>query len=238
MFRTATPHRRSADTRARILHIALSSFRQVGLDAATMRQISKDAGVALGAAYYYFPSKEAIIQAFYDGIQQEHRQRLAATLSEANLDLEARLRAAFHTKLDILQGDRKLVGALFRYTGEPDHPLSTLGEATRRIRQQSIAVFTLAIGNEKLPDDIRTLLPTALWALHMGILVYFVYDASPNQERTRKLVDGALALVVRLLALARFPLLKPFRGSLFALLRDAGLFPSSPLPKETQEEAL
>lgn len=236
---TRAPYKRSAETRARILASALATFRQGGLDAATMRQISKDAGVALGAAYYYFPSKEAIVQAFYDEVQERHRQGVEAALAEGDLHFEARLRVAFHAKLDILQGDRRLLGALFRYTGEPDHPLSALGTGTRQNRDQSTAIFALAMGNEKLPSDIRTLLPSALWALHMGILLYFIYDTSPNQERTRKLVDGALSLIVRLLALAKFPLLKPLRGSLFSLLRDAGLFPSlssaspeSSLPQE------
>jgi len=239
MFKAAAPNKRSAETRSRILHTALATFRQHGLDSATMRQISKEAGVALGAAYYYFPSKEAIVQAFYDSVQEEHHQRVSSALSESpTADLEARLRVAFHTKLDILQGDRQLLGSLFRYTGEPDHPLSALGPGTRPNRDRSIAVFALAIGDEKLPDDIHTLLPTALWALHMGILLYFIYDTSPNQQRTRKLVDGVLSLVVRLLALVKFPLLKPFRGSLFALLRDAGLFPepSSPASVVLQED--
>jgi AcrR family transcriptional regulator len=238
MFNTVTPYKRSTETRSRILSTALATFRQAGLDSATMRQISKDAGVALGAAYYYFPSKEAIVQAFYDTVQQEHRQRVSAALSESGADLEARLRIAFHSKLDMLEPDRKLLGALFRYTGEPDHPLSTLGPGTRTNRERSIAVFALAIGDQKLPEDIRALLPTALWALHMGILLYFIYDTSPNQERTRKLVDGVLSLVVRLLALVTFPLLKPFRGSLFALLRDAGLFPAAIPQAAPQEDAL
>ena len=69
------------------------------------------------------------------------------------------------------------------------------------------------------------MLPAALWALHMGMLLYFIYDESPNQERTRKLADGILQLLVRALALVNFPLLAPVRRSLFALLRDAGLFP-------------
>jgi AcrR family transcriptional regulator len=237
MFKTATPYKRSAETRSRILASALATFRHAGLDAATMRQISKDAGVALGAAYYYFPSKEAIVQAFFDTVQEQHQQRVAAALAETGLDLEARLRLAFHTKLDILQGDRKLLGALFRYTGEPDHPLSALGNGTRQNRDQSTAIFALAIGDEKLPDDIRSLLPSALWALHMGILLYFIYDNSPNQERTRRLVDGALSLIVRLLSLAKFPLLKPFRGGLFSMLREAGLLPSTPPSAEFQEEA-
>jgi hypothetical protein len=131
-----------------------------------------------------------------------------------------------------LRGDRKLLGTLFRYTGEPEHPLSALGAGTRKNREDSIAVFALALGDERLPDDVQTVLPVTLWALHMGILLYFIYDDSLNQERTRKLCDGLLQLVARALPLVNFPVLKPVRGSLFALLREAGLFaePSSPAP--------
>jgi AcrR family transcriptional regulator len=238
MFKTLSAHRPSADTRQRILSTALAVFRQRGLDAATMREISKEARVALGAAYYYFPSKEAIIQAYYDDVQKEHRARVSAALADSELNLEARLRTAFHFKLDILQGDRKLLGALFRYTGEPDHPLSILGEGTRQNREQSTAVFAMAIGDEKLPADIRGLLPAGLWALHMAIILYFIYDTSPAQGRSRKLVDGALKLMVQMLSLAKVPLLKPFRGKLLSLLGDAGLLPepSSPAPLSLQEE--
>jgi hypothetical protein len=98
-------------------------------------------------------------------------------------------------------------------------------------------VFALALGDEEMPDDVRVVLPSFLWALHMGILLYFIYDDSPNQERTRKLCDGLLQLCARALPLVNFPLLKPVRGSLFALLREAGLFrePSSPAPVSPQE---
>jgi AcrR family transcriptional regulator len=237
MFNTATSYQHSAETRVRILSAALVTFRQMGLDAATMRQISKDAGVALGAAYYYFPSKEAIVQAFYENVQGEHRQRVLVALAPSGLNLEARLRVAFHSKLDIVEGDRKFLGTLFRYTGEPGHPLSVLGDGARHVREQGIAVFNLAIADEKLPDDIRAFLPTALWALHMAMLLYFIHDSSPNQQRTRKLVDGVISLVVRLLALAKFPLLKPVRRSLISLLREAGLFPEPSLTPVSPQEA-
>ena len=222
----------SEATRAQILKTALETFRRLGMEAATMREIAKAAGVALGSAYYYFPSKEAIVLAYYDNVQAEHRERVQAQMMEGPHNLVQRLQVAFHSKLDILRGDRKLLGTLFRYTGEPEHPLSALGAGTRKNREDSIAVFALALGDERLPDDVQTVLPVTLWALHMGILLYFIYDDSLNQERTRKLCDGLLQLVARALPLVNFPLLKPVRGSLFALLREAGLFaePSSPAP--------
>jgi AcrR family transcriptional regulator len=231
MFNTVARTSKAQLTRAHLLATALRVFRERGLEAATMRELASAAGTSLGSAYYYFPSKEAIIQAYYDDVQAEHARRVGAALGENRLDLKDRLRAAFHSKLDIVQGDRKLLGALFRYTGEPQHPLSALGDGTRKNRQQSMSVFRAAIGDERLPDDIRAILPSALWALHMGILLYFIYDDSPEQRRTRQLVDGVLTLLVRLLALVKLSVLKPVRGSILAILRDAGLLPESDSPQ-------
>jgi AcrR family transcriptional regulator len=231
MFNTATPTPKAQLTRSHILSTALRVFRERGLEAATMRELASAAGASLGSAYYYFPSKEAIIQAYYDDVQEEHAHRVRAALASAHLDLKDRLRAAFHSKLDILQGDRKLLSALFRYTGDPQHPLSALGDGTRANRQQSMSVFLAALGDERLPDDIRAILPSALWALHMGIILCFIYDDSPGQQRTRRLVDSVLALVVRILALLKLSVLKPVRGKLVALLRDAGLLPEPDSPQ-------
>lgn len=231
MFNTAASTAKAQLTRSRLLSTALAIFRERGLEAATMRELAAAAGASLGSAYYYFPSKEAIIQAYYDEVQAEHARRVTAALAEKRLDLDGRLHAAFHAKLDILRGDRKLLSALFRYTGEPHHPLSALGEGTRKNRQESMAVFAMAVGDERLPDDIRGLLPTALWALQLGILLYFIYDDSPEQQRTRRLVDGAIGLIVRTIALAKLPLLKPMRGKVLALLREAGLLPEPESPQ-------
>ena len=225
MFKRATNNPKRPETRALILSTALQVFRERGLEASTMRDLAASAKISLGAAYYYFPSKEAIIQAYYDEVQTEHARRMARVLQDSHLDLNARLRAAFQTKLDILQGDRKLMGALFRFADEPEHPLSFLGPGTRQNRQQSLDVFTAAIGGERLPADIALLLPTALWALHMGILLFFIYDDSPQQERTRKLVDSSITLLTRLLLLVKVPILKPVRGGILSILRDAGLIP-------------
>jgi AcrR family transcriptional regulator len=230
MFNKATP--KAQLTRSHLLATALAVFRQRGLEATTMRELAAAAGASLGSAYYYFPSKEAIIQAYYDDVQTEHARRVASVLAgEGDRDLRDRLLVTYHAKLDILQGDRKLLGALFRYTGEPEHPLSVLSEGTRKNREQSIAVFQAAIGEERLPDDIRAILPTALWALHLALLLYFIYDNSSEQQCTRRLTDGAVTLLVRVLALAKLPVLKAVRGSILALLRDAELLPETYSPQ-------
>jgi AcrR family transcriptional regulator len=227
MFKQEIARGRSSETRASILGGAISLFRERGFDATTMRDVADAAEVAIGAAYYYFPGKEAIVQAYYDDVQKQHAVRVASALGEGRHDFEERLRIAFHAKFEILAQDRKILGALFRYTADPGHPLSAFGPATRATREASIQVFAMAVGKEKLPEDIGEVLPIALWALHMCVLLYFIYDDSTGQTRTHKLIDGVIPMIARALSLARLPIMKPLRGSLVSLMREAGLYPKS-----------
>src|SRR5262245_55378135 len=151
----AVPQRAgSEETRRQILQTALARFRDRGFEETTIRDIAGAAGLSLGAAYYYFRSKEAIVGAYYDYIQHEHRARSRAAF-DTSAGLRDRLRAAFHTKIDVMQEDRRLLRALFRYGGDPAHPLSWFGAATREQRRLSVDVFSEAIAGERLPDDVR-----------------------------------------------------------------------------------
>jgi AcrR family transcriptional regulator len=213
-------------TRQHIFRCALDLFREKGFDGTTMQDVATRADVAKGAAYYYFPSKEAIIQAYYESVQAD-QERICADAFGRTGNLKTRLRTAMHAKFDLARDDRNLLGVVFRYTGEPGHPLSCLGTGTEEIRMRSIDVFRLAIAPEKLPADLALLLPVALWALQMGLLVLFLYDDSMEQTRTRRLADGALDLTLKLLVLARLAVFKPVRAKILSLLRDAELLPSA-----------
>jgi AcrR family transcriptional regulator len=213
---------KSEATREHILDGAIRLFRKDGFDETTMRKVASETEVALGLTYHYFPSKEALVMAYYERVQREHVLVVQEKLKHTHT-LHDRLTMMLQTKLDILQEDRKLLGALFRYTGNPDHPLSFLGKSTAPLRTDCINLFAEVLEPERLPEDLRELLPLALWALHMGLLLYFLYDSSPNLQRTRKLADRSVDMLVGSLKLAKFPLLRPFRRSVMGLLRDADL---------------
>jgi AcrR family transcriptional regulator len=228
------------ETRTRIYDAAMALFRERGFDAATMRDIAAAAGMSLGAAYHYFPSKDSIILAFYDRVTDEHERRVRLALADIK-PLRDRLRAPFHIKLDILQADRPLMGALLRYAGQPDHPLSFLGATTRQMQVRSMAMFAESIRGVNLPQETRVLAPIALWAMHMGILLFFLYDRSPRQQLTRRLVDGGVDLFSTSLKLAKLPVFGGFRRKSLALLDEAGLVPDVPdlaLPKGASGPAL
>ena len=131
-------------TREHILDTAIQLFREDGFDQATMRDVASEAEVALGLAYHYFPSKEALVMAYYQRVQREHRILAGQKLIQLR-SLRDRLAMLLHTKLDILKDDRKLLGALFRYTGSPAHPLSFLGKATAPLRTDCMGLFAEAL---------------------------------------------------------------------------------------------
>src|ERR1051326_6771274 len=82
---------KSDETRDRIVREALALFQERGFEAATMREIAAKAGVATGAAYYYFPSKDAIVMEFYRRSAEEMQTSIAAVLEGVNR-FEDRLR--------------------------------------------------------------------------------------------------------------------------------------------------
>ena len=224
MVKNEPPTAKGEQTRTAIFDTALELFRDRGFDSTTMQDIADAAGIAKSAAYYYFPSKEAIVTAYYEAIQTE-QERLCAEVFAQTSDLRRRLEVALMTKFDLAQHDRKLLGIIFRYAGEPTHPLSCLGEATADVRRRAMRSFSDALSPERLPRDLEQLLPLALWSLQMGLLVLFLYDSTKGQQRTRKLAAGALNLTHKLLALAKLPILKPVRTSILALLSEADLLP-------------
>jgi AcrR family transcriptional regulator len=223
--RRARTTTRGEDTRARIHAAALALFRKKGFDATTMRDVAAAADVALGAAYYYFPSKEALVLAYYERTQQESAAIAAAAFARTE-DVRERLGAAFHARLDVLARDRKLLSGIFRSIADPSAELSIFGERTRHVREDSIRIFDDAISTAKeiaaLDETARRVLVLALWSLHMGVILYFIHDRSRGQEKTRALVDRSLDLVAGLLPLA--PQLGPMFGDAIAtILSGAGL---------------
>ena len=225
MVRNEPATGKGEQTRQEIFESALALFREHGFDATTMQQVADRAGVAKGAAYYYYPSKEAIVQAYYDLLQTGQEQSCERAFAKSK-SLKSRLAVAMLSKFDLVQYDRGLLGVVFRYTGEPAHPLSCLGKGTEDIRRRSIQVFRDAIALELLPTDLKELLPVALWALQMGLLILFLYDETPHQQRTRNLANGALDLTLKFLLLAKLPVLKPVRTRIANLLRAADLLPN------------
>lgn len=209
-------------SRAQIYETAIRLFRERGFDETTMRDIGAELGGAASAAYYYFKSKDAIVLEYYDEIQRKH-EVLVNEMMAHEKDPAKRIAQIHHLKLDILKHDRRLMGALLRYAGEPDNELSFFGEKTRGLRKAAMALFQRALADADLPRDMAQVLPTMLWAAHMGVLLYFLYDKSAEQKNTRALVDRGTQLLMGFIKVAKNPLFQPVRRKTLDFIQDSGL---------------
>ena len=203
--------KKSDQTRNRIFEAALALFRKRGFANATMREIAKQAGVALGAAYYYFDSKDAIVMAFYERAQEEITPLVEDALSMTS-GLKERLGAVIKLKFEYFNPNCSLLGALSTHI-DPQHPLSPFSQTTRAIREKDITFFALAVEGSKVrvPDDLKPYLPRLLWLYQMGLVLFWVFDRSAKQRRTSQLLEKSLAIVVGLIKLSSLPLMRPIR---------------------------
>ncbi len=184
-----------------------------------MREIAGVAGVATGAAYYYFDSKDAIVSAFYQQAQEDMAPELGEGLARCKT-LECRLRTLITKKFEYFAPNRKLLGALSAHA-DPEKPLSPFSKETAPVRNADLAFFERAVTDSrvKLPPGIQPYLPRLLWLYQMGLLLFWVYDHSPNQRRTHALFEGTLKLLLLTLKLAALPLFRPLHRVAEHLLR-------------------
>ena len=213
------PTEASVETGARILDSALELFRQEGFEAATMRAIAAKAGVATGAAYYYYPSKEAIVMAFYRRSCDEMQAGIQQALQDVS-GLENLLYELIWAKIKYFKPNRGVLRALLRNGADPRHPLSPFSSETKEIREIDIAWFQqiLTISSVRIARDLSPHMPEVLWLFQMGIIFVWVTDDSAAQARTARLLKLAVRIVARLVQMSALPFMRPVRKTVVELI--------------------
>ncbi|MGO4491190.1 TetR family transcriptional regulator [Arthrobacter sp. 2YAF22_2] len=197
---------KSEQTRQLVADVALRMFRDLGFEKTTMRAIAAEAGVSVGNAYYYFASKDDLVHELYLQVQAEHAHKAAEAVVGVK-DLSGRLKATMHAGLDVMAPYHRF-GAEFIATAiRPASPVNPFNDASTAAREASLAIFRTAAdgASPAAARKLRAELPELLWLAYMGVTLFWVYDTSSGQRRTRKLVDGLAPLIARGLSLTRIP---------------------------------
>ncbi|HWE57260.1 MAG TPA: TetR family transcriptional regulator [Acidimicrobiales bacterium] len=212
---------KASRTRSAIIDAALRLFREHGFEATTMRAIATEAGVSVGNAYYYFASKEHLIQAFYDRTQADHA-RSAQRVLDRETDLEARMIGVVEAWVEVMEPYRAFAGTFFKNAAEPTSPLSPFSPESTPARETSIDLWRQVVqgSDARIPKVLRAELPELLWLYFMGVVLYWVHDPTPGAARTRLLAGRTVPMVVRTIGLARLPVLRSTLADLLALIQD------------------
>jgi AcrR family transcriptional regulator len=179
---------KAQQTRRHILDTALDLFAAQGYDATTMREIAAAADCSLGLAYRYFASKEDMVLALYGRMAAETAEQIAAL---PDTSIAERFHWVMVSRLEDAAPYREALGALFGATANPNAGVSVLGAAAEGARNTALESFRrLAQAASDAPrDEQLDNFATLLVSLHFLLLLFWLYDRSPDQRATSDLLD-------------------------------------------------
>ncbi|TGM54989.1 TetR/AcrR family transcriptional regulator [Leptospira biflexa] len=208
------------ETKQKIYRTALLLFQRDGYEKTTMRKIAKETKVSLGLTYYHFQSKEDLVLEFYKGSQKELK-RLCEAHFKTTKDFKTRYKFIITTQLDLFFSHKKFLQVLARHAGDPNDPLSPFSQESEGLREEAVGIIRQAMvsSNAKLREDLSKVLPDLLWMQQMGILFYWLTDASKSFQNTKLMIHDSLDLTFKLIKLSNFPLFKNVMGPIFRMVR-------------------
>lgn len=102
--------RDNGESRKKILLAAEKLFSEVGFDKARVDDIAEAAGVNKALIYYYFKSKEEILQTLFSGLVEEARRMLVKSVEETPDVIDGdNYRALFDKYIRFVTEKRKLI---------------------------------------------------------------------------------------------------------------------------------
>jgi AcrR family transcriptional regulator len=213
---------KSDDTRAKITETAIASFRERGYDQTTIRLIANEADISVGNAYYYFPTKNHLVQELYLRVQGDHLARVADKLATTT-DVAKRLEIALLGGLDALAPYHDSAPGFLTAAISPTSAVSPFGPDSAASRDMAIEVFRKVVdgSTNTIPADLKRQLPELLWMAYMGLALYWVYDTSAGEAKSRKLASRAAKLFGTVLPLARLPFARGPLNELLGLIKEA-----------------
>lgn len=210
---TLTP--KGEQTRERLYQTALELFLSKGYHTTTMRDIAEAAGCSLGLTYRYFRSKEDLVLALYRRSTEETSAHVAAL---PHAPIAQRFTHVMRAKIAQVQPYRPLLQAIMGAAMSPDHQIGVLSPHTTDIRVQAQQAFLAAVENATDAPHGRQVreLSTVLYAAHLAILLYWLYDKTPGCRSTDEIIKFASDSLRFGRRLLRLP---PFAGLLSRLVR-------------------
>ena len=199
------PASSSAETRDRIVEIAVVAYSEVGYAATTNKFISTKAGITTGALYHYFDSKIEMYRAAYEHVQREIYVRLGSAI-EGSEGFVARLEAVLEAAHALNRDEpwlARFIGAARVDMARDDELRVALG----RPAEQGYSFFTALVNDGIAAGELDPSQRELVMAFIRIIIVGLTDGESGNVARHRVAVDAVRAAIEGRL----FPVTQPIR---------------------------
>jgi AcrR family transcriptional regulator len=174
--------------RETILAAALELFTTRGYHETTMREIAAAAGRSPGLSYRYFARKEDLVLAMYDQLAEEFDAAIEALPAAP---LAARFTEMMRARFAQVAPYRGVYQAILGSALNPQNELGILGAASAPLRAHVIHdnFGALVAGATDAPHERQVgELALVLYAAHLGLLLFWLYDPTPGYRATETLL--------------------------------------------------
>lgn len=206
-------------TRRRLYEAAIALIGERGYEGATLREVATRVQVSPALLYRYFPSKRAVVLALYDELSEAFA-REAATLPAGRW--RDRFVHALELSLRVLGPHRVPLRALTpTMVSDAEEGIFAEGTAFSRLRVQGVFEAAVSGATDSPKPGLADSLGRLLYLGHLGVILWWLLDRSPDQRATRGLV-ALLRQILPPAALAlRLPLIRGFVQRANSLFEEA-----------------
>lgn len=172
-----------------VLETTLQLIMEKDLQATSMALISKQSGVSTGSIYYYFKSKEDIINELYRGIVEFNNEAIYRDF-DANLSIQERFWGFWERVIHFNKDNHNAFQFLEQYSFSPYIDEAIKQEATQRSCGPLIKFYTEAIEQQLFIQ----LDPKLIVLMHFGSAAHVTkaYLANNKDELTNDIVNTVI----------------------------------------------
>ena len=195
----AKPRRTESEPvrRAQLLRAARKVFRAKGYDGATVSEIVREAGVAQGTFYLYFPSKKAAAVSLRDGLMETMAEAMA-TAVESRTSLEDRLESLIAASFKVARKNVDLFRLAFIGADETHSEMHSESPEHASVLRIITDLFRDAVD----AGEMEGMDPVIAARLALGLLQHAMIEAFVfgETEESNRIEQGVSALLLNALS--------------------------------------
>ncbi len=194
---------RKEATKRKILDVSLALFQKVGFGRTTMRDIARKSGIALGTTYNYFPTKEHIALYFFERALEAVVERFRKE-EPRGASLEEKLFLLLSLELEQIAPYEEFLNLIVTHAAAPTSRLHPWSVDSQRLKMRHLEFVAGLLEEARDRGEIRTrgfdgMILSAFWVYHLGIMMFWLNDASRRKEDTYVLLDKSLRFIMNAL---------------------------------------
>ena len=190
-------------TKKKILDVSLLLFQKMGFGRTTMRDIARKSGIALGTTYNYFPTKEHLALYFFERALEEVMERYRKEEPD-DAPLEERIFLLLSIELEQIAPYEEFLHLIVTHAVVPTSRLHPFSVDSQRLKHRYLEfigrVLEEARDRGEFPSlGLDSMVLSAFWVFHLGIMMFWLNDQSRKKEDTFILLDKSLRFILNAL---------------------------------------